>query len=604
MDREDRIRLIVAIVVAGIILLGYNIFYAIYSSRRGSREGAVTLERSEEERGVREDVLREAIPDEEVAPKTSAPSEEESLSVEGTSAGESTIRVRTSLFDMVLTSRGAGIKRLELLKYGDKDRPVVLVDSKSTVVPLLAVTEDRKIESYRISNDSDLMLERPGQVGSVEFVSEDGSKRKTYTFRADSYKMDIEFEVVDPDNKEVEWVWSDWIGSREQSLKGDEFYIEAVNYTIEKEKREWHRDKLSGSSSPFAGCAAFFGGGRSRAGGTEVVYRGRVEWSALSDHYFVAALVPRNFGVSSLVKREEKEGGRNLRIHIKTPPLSGVGEVKSYAMSVYVGPKEYFRIKGLNLKGLERVIDFGFWGFISIAILWALNFFYGFVKNYGVAIILLTVVIKIVLLPLTQSSFKSMQKMKDIQPQVNAIREKYKNDPQRANREMQILYRKYGVNPLGGCLPMLLQFPILIAFFTALRNAAELRGAEFALWIKDLSAPDTVLRLPMVPIIGNFLGDGENILVNILPIVMGATMYIQQKMTPSTGGAASGQMAWLPFIFLFFFWNMPSGLVLYWTVSNILAIGHQYIVNRWVFVPSDGEKAEDERKLASKRRKR
>jgi len=226
---------------------------------------------------------------------------------------------------------------------------------------------------------------------------------------------------------------------------------------------------------------------------------------------------------------------------------------------VYAGPKDYDRLKELNV-GLEHIIDFGFFSILARPLFWILKLFYRFMGNYGWAIVLLTIVVRIPFIPLLSKGQKSMNKLKELQPRLNEIREKYKKDPQRMQKEMMEIYRKYKVNPMGGCLPILLQIPVFFALYKVLMIAIELRGAPFMLWIRDLSAKDPYY---------------------ILPIVMGITMVIQQKMTPTSVDPRQNKiMMFMPVIFTFLFLNFASGLVLYWLVNNILSIAQQMYTNR------------------------
>jgi YidC/Oxa1 family membrane protein insertase len=242
---------------------------------------------------------------------------------------------------------------------------------------------------------------------------------------------------------------------------------------------------------------------------------------------------------------------------------------------LYAGPKEHDTLAAFNI-GLEHVIDFGFFSIIARPLFWVLKFFYSFLGNYGWAIVLITIVTRIPFIPLLNKSQKSMKKMQEIQPLMNDIKEKYKKDSQRMQKEMMELYKKHKVSPLGGCLPMLLQIPVFFALYQVLLRAIELRGAPFMLWITDLSAPDTLIgHIPaMIPLIGGFA-------LGPLPLLMGATMFIQQKMTPSSMDPTQAKMMLaMPIIFTFMFLNFASGLVLYWLVNNILGIIQQYFVNR------------------------
>jgi YidC/Oxa1 family membrane protein insertase len=209
---------------------------------------------------------------------------------------------------------------------------------------------------------------------------------------------------------------------------------------------------------------------------------------------------------------------------------------------------------------------------LSKGIYWFLIGCYRAIPNYGWVIILLSALMKLAFHPLTAKSMKSMREMQKLQPEIQALKEKYKTEPQKMNAAMMELYRKRGINPLGGCLPLLLQMPVFFALFNVLSKTIELRRADFIFWINDLSAPDRVATLPFsIPFIGTTL--------SLLPILMGVAMFIQQKMTPTDPKQA--MMTYLlPIIFTFMFFTFPSGLVLYWLVNNVLTIIHQYLMNR------------------------
>ncbi|HIE11323.1 MAG TPA: membrane protein insertase YidC, partial [Kiritimatiellae bacterium] len=235
----------------------------------------------------------------------------------------------------------------------------------------------------------------------------------------------------------------------------------------------------------------------------------------------------------------------------------------------YLGPKEYARLGALGYRAVE-IMEFGMWTPISRVLLWTLNWIHDHVwpHNYGLAIMLLTVLIRIVFWPVTHASTVSMKRLQEIQPLINEVRQKYKDNPQKQQKEMMAIYREHKVNPLGGCLPMLIQIPVFIALLVVLRSAIELRFASF-LWIRDLSEPEQLLAgvLP-IPL-------------NILPILMAVTMHWQQKLTPS--GADTQQqkmMLFFPVLMLVFLYNFPSGLVLYWTTNQCLMIAQQLVMRR------------------------
>ncbi len=273
-----------------------------------------------------------------------------------------------------------------------------------------------------------------------------------------------------------------------------------------------------------------------------------INWIAQEDKYFTAALVP--------VTPVE---GAHLWSEKDTAEIALKLSSQKNDLILYAGPKEYDRLKLLNA-GLEHIIDFGWFAFVAMPLFWVLKFFYSFLGNYGWAIIILTIITRIPFIPLLHKSQQSMKKMQKIQPMMAELKEKYKNDSAKMQKETMALYKKYKVNPIGGCLPMFLQIPVFIALYNVLLRAIELRGAPFIFWITDLAAKDPYY---------------------ILPVVMGGTMVLQQKMTPSAMDPKQAKMMMLmPVIFTFMFLSFASGLVLYWLVNNILGIAQQYVANK------------------------
>jgi YidC/Oxa1 family membrane protein insertase len=226
-----------------------------------------------------------------------------------------------------------------------------------------------------------------------------------------------------------------------------------------------------------------------------------------------------------------------------------------------MGPKEEGQLKTLGVSA-EKLVDFGFFTVVAKPLIWLLKFTNKVTKNFGIDIIILSILIKIIFLPLTQISFKSMKAMQKVQPEMARLKETYKNDKARLQQEIMLLYKRRKINPMSGCLPMVIQIPVFIALYNALQYTIEMRHAPFFLWMKDLAAKDPIY---------------------ITPLIMGATMVIQQKMTPSAADPAQAKLFMLmPVMFTFLFLNFPSGLVLYWLVNNILSIAHQYYLNKKV----------------------
>jgi YidC/Oxa1 family membrane protein insertase len=285
---------------------------------------------------------------------------------------------------------------------------------------------------------------------------------------------------------------------------------------------------------------------------------------------------------------EAKASGETMSGSVRTEPVTvGPGQKATVEYFIYAGPQHYETLKSYDAR-FDDVLSRGFFGMFKIWLLLALKFLYGFTHNYGWAIILLTVVIKGLFTPLTHMSYESMKKMQAIQPKLKSLQQRYKSDPTRLNKEMMELYKRNRVNPLGGCLPMLLQIPIFIAFYQVLDEAIELKGADFIFWIHNLSEPDRLFRLPFfIPVIG----DG----FNLLPLLMIGSMFWQQKLTPQIGATPeqTQMMTFMPVIFGFLFYQMPSGLVLYWFVNNVLTIIHQVFIKKMVVVLHHEDRDED-----------
>jgi YidC/Oxa1 family membrane protein insertase len=292
-----------------------------------------------------------------------------------------------------------------------------------------------------------------------------------------------------------------------------------------------------------------------------VEFAGDVAWTGFGYTYFFFGLVPENGAGHKVAVRQD---GTALVLAINGPTTTE-------RATLFIGPKELDILKAAG-KDLERAIDFGYFGFVSIPFLYVLHFFHRFTGSYGLDIILLTVLIKLLMAPLTHKSFASMKQMQKLQPQMEKLKEKYGTDKEKLNKEIMELYRRNGVNPLGGCLPMVLQFPVFIGLYNALSTPIELRHAPF-LWINDLSRPDWE-SLPMA-------FAGWNFGIPVLTILMGASMFIQQWMTPTAGDPNQRKiMLLMPLMFTFMFVSFPAGLTVYWLVNNLLTIVQQYWINR------------------------
>lgn len=391
------------------------------------------------------------------------------------------------------------------------------------------------------------------------------TKKFDFNYPDNTFSLDIKIENTSGSDRQLKYRLTGATGKsredykKEYSSSRDQGYLE-INTLIAGQKT---RDTY----------------GKLRAG-QDQQHPGPVEWTAVKEKYFCLIFKPASpaetaFSFSVKTPRDALSTGIETRVFLLPQSSTVIHNYKLYA-----GPMDVTELKTF---GAEKIIDFGFFGGIGQLLLFVLKFFYKIFHNWGVAIIMLSLVIKVVLHPLTAKSMRSMKEMQALQPHMARIKEEYKDNPQKMNKEMMELYRKHKVNPLGGCLPMLLQMPVFIALWQALTRAIELRGAGF-LWIKDLSAPDALYRLPFsfeIPLIGKMMGPIDSI--NLLPILMGLATYLQQKLTPTPGTQASQQRmmsVMMTVMFTLIFYNFPSGLVLYWLVNTVLTAAHQYFIMR------------------------
>ena len=310
----------------------------------------------------------------------------------------------------------------------------------------------------------------------------------------------------------------------------------------------------------------------------KITYPGAAEWTALRTKYF--SIIVKPFAQTQNQFYSADSSGMltsGLTIQdVTMPPNSFVDQ----RFILYVGPNDP-SVLAAGGYGLEETISYGFFGEISKGMLWVMKFFYRIVHSWGLSIVLLAVFLNVILFPLTMKSMKSMQKMQALHPQMEKLKAQYKDSPQKLNKEIMELYKKYKINPLSGCLPMILQMPVFIALYQALMRAIELRGNSF-LWISDLSLPDAVSIPFKLPLIGNTL--------NILLVLMIIAMVLQQKLsTKSMGSAVTAEqkqqqqimLIMMPVMFGFIFYNMPSGLVLYWFVNTLLTVIEQYTIFKY-----------------------
>lgn len=485
---------------------------------------------------------------------------------------ETFVTVSTPLYEAVLTNRGGALKSFTLTRYReelkDPDSRVQMVHDTGgeSVFPLAAEFTGAGgplgfSRALFRTEGGDLVLGN-GQRGTVSYryrTPEGLEMVKTLEFASDSYEIRCGVNIINRSGQTI--------GGRSSLIWGPGLE-DPVDVGGEEKKSQ---------SSRYGYKGAFVLDGRKTSKiktkdleGT-LTFENPVTWIASTDMYFVAALLPGE-GFDGALAR--KGSGERVEVALLSQQRLSPGAGAELAASAYVGPKKMNSLRQVD-SSLIRTIDFGIFGFIAKPLLELLNFFHRYVGNYGLAIIILSALIKIVFIPFSAISHRSMKKMSRLQPQINALRDRYKKDRERLNQEVMKLYQQNRVNPASGCLPILVQIPVFFALYRALLGAIELRHAPFYFWIVDLSAKDPLY---------------------ITPIFMGATMFLQQKMTPTAADPRQARiMLFLPIIFTALFLSFPAGLVIYWTVNNILTIAHQYFLNK----AKDGEVPVQEEKPAS-----
>ena len=465
---------------------------------------------------------------------------------------EKLLNVNTSLYSATLSSvSGGSFVSFKFNQYFEKDSQ--LVDIISSQKNLLINGKDLDGTPLPLDEPWELVSHEKGFTQEIIFRKELFPEQyiyKTLAFYDDSYVVDVGIDMVEISNniyRNSEFAWKGGLSSTEENIDDDVYYFNS--YALQGGELE----------------SLKVGSGDSE----ETTLNGITDWAAIRTKYFAVAIIPEN------------------KKSISSVTLSGVGDttetygasfvfdpIEKQAFKLYVGPLEYDRVRSLGVS-LESIMDFG-WSFIrpiSKGVLFALKKMHGFIPNYGYVLIVFAFIIKILVYPLTKKSYQSMSAMQAVAPEVNALKEKYKSNPTKLNQATMELYKKKGVNPLGGCLPMLLQMPLLFALFQVFRTTIELRSEPFIWWITDLSSPDAVFYLPFkIPLYGSH--------VAILPILMVVSMFIQQRMM--SGPAQQPQQKTMQYFMTGFFFLMfngfPSGLNLYYTLFNVLTIAQQKLI--------------------------
>lgn len=549
----EQVRLILAIALSFLVFMVWNFFFVDKKK----------VEQPQPAKQVQQETKKESsTPDSvETAIEPTPPSEALPLQL-GRPA--KTITVSLPLYTVKISEKGAAFKSFVLKKYREKladDSPfleMISQDLPNGTVNLGFADNsltgvDQAIFASNIEDDAIEVLNKPQEV-TFSWTSPQGVVViKKFLFSPDTYLIGLRVIIQNGsdqtfrDNLTLSLARTEPKTVSRIGFEGPSVFI---NNDLEQIKTKKIKDKN--------------------------VYSGQIKWISIQDRYFISAIIPEEPIEASM--RLDFEEKKLLQNHFVQPVSVIEPETqKSYKYELFFGPKSMKVLKEIGYD-LNKAVNFGMFDFLAKPFVWIMNFIYNhFIPNYGVAIIILTLLTKIVLWPLGNKSYKSMNEMKKIQPLVAEIREKYKDDKKRMNEEMMGLYKTYKVNPAGGCLPMVVQIPVFFALYRMLYEAIELRHAPFFLWITDLSAPDRLFRFNIehIPFMQAPYG------IPVLTIIMGATMFLQQKMQPPAGDPTQAKMMMMmPIVFTVIFVNFSSGLVLYWLVNNIISIGQQYYISK------------------------
>ncbi len=539
-------RALLAFVLSVVILVGYQVLFAPEPPPQEAPPEAVESSSTAEQSSATGDELAAAS-----APALPAvvPEPAPTLARE---IPEQLLTVESDLYRVTFSSVGGRVKSFELKEYakdgetGGANGEALDMVAAGRLAPLglywmkgdqvsgdLDVSYQMEADARTISGQQEATVRLVGTGPAGESID------KTLRLKADSYVLDYRARIAQDAADHIGVSWSRYVHEGRGRFAGTEGPVALVGEDLEASNAASLKEPVS--------------------------YQGDIHWAGYADHYFLAAYLP-------------VESGGDLRFI--GAAASGLGEATLWSpvqdsgvhYRLFVGPKKLALLKSLG-HGLDQAVNFGWFAVVARPLLDLLIFLYSFTGNYGWSIILLTVGIRVVFYPINKRQAEAMKAMQRIQPELKKLQEKYKDDREQLNKEMMELYRRHKVNPLSGCLPMLLQLPVFLGLYNGLMQAIELRHAPFVGWVTDLSQPDRLgsLAIPFVSPPG----------IPVLTLLMGVSMVVQQRMTPASGDPMQQRMMmFLPVVFTVMFVNFPSGLVLYWFANNVMSIAQQMATNR------------------------
>ncbi len=542
MNTAENKNLVLAMVLMLAVWLGFSFFFPPQKEQQPESVQSTPV--------VASQVQEETIVTEKVAEVETLPVAGEtpvSMAVQ-TSTPAREITVETDKYQAIFTTEGARLISFKLKEYMEtaaKDSaPVQMYETgplrystlRTTGAEGFGLSENARFETatasvVSVNNQDHLEI-------SFKHVAANGMQYiKSFKVRGDEYVIDMALELSNASQTPLRGTVNLAMVQRwDETLNDDSYSFSGPATLVKDDIDEVDVDDLKEGA---------------------VSYGSDFTWTSFQTKYFLSVVVP---GSNTVERVQLQRKGDAIENVLESSYFTlQAGEKRTLDYFIFIGPKEPEQLKAAGHQ-LEKIVSFGFFNLLAQPLFLVLTFFYGFLQNYGIAIILLTAVIKIIFWPLTHKSYSSMKSMQKLQPEMAKLREKFKNDKERLNKEMMQLYKTHSVNPLGGCLPMIVQIPVFFALYQVLLNSIALRHAPFAFWLTDLAAKDPYY---------------------ITPVLMGASMFVQQKMTPTTADPMQAKIfMMMPIVFTFMFLNFPSGLVIYWLVNNLLTILQQYFIHR------------------------
>lgn len=550
---DEQKRLLLAVVLSIIVLVGYQFFFTPPPPVNNLPQDVQEQPKQSQTKVASSTVSDYQAPQAQPVPLQT-----------GSVGNYRDISLSTPLYEIVLSEHLASVKSLALKGYKEsieKDSPlkqlvpeqlakgIMTVDvEEGTILGLKDAVYSADVES------STLTLDQGEKKLTFSWTNTQGiAVQKIFTFRADSFLIDCDILIQNGSSMPLNdaLVFSVPGFFNEEVKKRSRFAFEGPMAYVDNQLLTLDPDDIEEKN----------------------LYTGNVDWTGFSHRYFLTCVMPSQAvdGRLRLSWANDIVSGDFIQKMDRLDP----GKQGSYTYVLYMGPKSY-KVLGQYDNQLKKAVNFGWFDILAKPLLITMNAIYGVIPNYGVAIILLTVLIKLIFWPLGTKSYKSMNEMKKVQPLMMEIREKYKNDKQRMNQEIMGLYKTYKVNPASGCLPLLVQMPIFFALYRMLYQAIELRHAPFVGWINDLSGPDRLFHFDFsIPMMQEPYG------IPVLTLLMGASFLLQQKMTPTAGDPMQAKMMMLmPIMMTVLFINFPAGLVLYMFVNNIISMGQQFYTQK------------------------